>query len=75
MAARTPSSPAMSPSVFTAARSLAAVMMIVAVSTLNYAWKMLAAIALIPLLYLMRRWITRYLGAARARELREQAAS
>ena len=46
-----------------------------AVSTLNYAWKMLAAIALIPLLYLMRRWITRYLGAARARELREQAAS
>ncbi|KAF1701329.1 hypothetical protein CSC66_13530 [Pseudoxanthomonas kaohsiungensis] len=46
-----------------------------AVSTLNYAWKMLAAIALIPLLYLMRRWITRYLGVARARELREQAAS
>jgi len=46
-----------------------------AVSTLNYAWKMLAAIALIPLLYLMRRWITGYLGAARARELREQAAS
>ena len=46
-----------------------------AVSTLNYAWKMLAAIALIPLLYLMRRWITRYLGAVRARELREQAAS
>ena len=36
---------------------------------------LLAAIALIPLLYLMRRWITRYLGAARARELREQAAS
>ena len=46
-----------------------------AVSTLNYAWKMLAAIALIPLLYLMRRWITAYLGASRARELREQAAS
>lgn len=46
-----------------------------AVSTLNYAWKMLAAIALIPLLYLMRRGITGYLGAARARELREQAAS
>lgn len=45
-----------------------------AVSTLNYAWKMLAAIALIPLLYVMRRAITRYLGAARARELREQAA-
>jgi uncharacterized integral membrane protein (TIGR00697 family) len=44
-------------------------------STLNYAWKMLAAIALIPLLYVMRRAITAYLGAARARELREQAAS
>jgi uncharacterized integral membrane protein (TIGR00697 family) len=46
-----------------------------AVSTLNYAWKMLAAIALIPLLYVMRRAITAYLGAERARELREQAAS
>jgi uncharacterized integral membrane protein (TIGR00697 family) len=46
-----------------------------AVGTLNYCYKMAAAIALIPLLYLMRRWITRYLGAARARELREQAAS
>ena len=45
-----------------------------AVSTLNYAWKMLAAIALIPLLYLMRRWITAYLGAERARQLRHQAA-
>ena len=45
-----------------------------AVSTLNYAWKMLAAIALIPLLYLMRRWITAYLGAERARQLREHAA-
>jgi uncharacterized integral membrane protein (TIGR00697 family) len=46
-----------------------------AVSTLNYAWKMLAAIALIPLLYLMRRGITAYLGAERARQLREHAAA
>ena len=45
-----------------------------AVGTVNYAYKMLAAIALIPLLYLMRRAIRAYLGAARERELREQAA-
>ena len=45
-----------------------------AVATLNYAYKMLAAIALIPLLYLMRAGIHRYLGRARADELREQAA-
>jgi len=44
-----------------------------AVSTLNYAYKMLFAIALIPLLYLMRRAIIGYLGAERARELRDQA--
>jgi len=46
-----------------------------AVSTLNYAYKMLFAIALIPLLYLMRRGITAYLGAERARRLREEAAA
>src|SRR5690606_23905264 len=46
-----------------------------AVSTLNYAYKMLFAIALIPLLYLMRRAILGYLGAERARELRDQAAA
>jgi hypothetical protein len=34
---------------------------------------MLAAIALIPLIYLMRRLITGYLGSARASELREAA--
>ena len=45
-----------------------------AVGTLNYAYKMLAAIALIPLLYLMRAGIHRYLGRARADELRERAA-
>ncbi len=46
-----------------------------AVSSLNYAYKMLCAIALIPLLYLMRRLIIGYLGAGRARQLREQAAA
>jgi uncharacterized integral membrane protein (TIGR00697 family) len=45
-----------------------------AVATVNYAYKMLAAIALIPLIYLMRRAITGYLGAARAEELRQAAA-
>ena len=46
-----------------------------AVSTVNYAYKMLAAIALIPLLYLMRRCIRSYLGAERERQLREEAAA
>ena len=45
-----------------------------AVSTLNYAWKMLAAIALIPLLYLMRHGIRHYLGRERERQLRAEAA-
>ena len=46
-----------------------------AVATLNYAYKMLAAIALIPLLYLARAGIHRYLGEARAAQLREHAAA
>ena len=45
-----------------------------AVSTVNYLYKMLAAIALIPLIYLMRRAIIGYLGAARAAQLRDEAA-
>lgn len=45
-----------------------------AVSTVNYAYKMLAAIALIPLLYLMRRGIIAYLGIERATQLRHEAA-
>ena len=45
-----------------------------AVGTLNYAYKMLAAIALIPLLYLMRAGIHRYLGKERAAQLRQDAA-
>ncbi|MFC3549986.1 queuosine precursor transporter [Lysobacter cavernae] len=46
-----------------------------AVSTVNYLYKMLAAIALIPLIYLVRAGITRYLGEARARQLRADAAA
>jgi uncharacterized integral membrane protein (TIGR00697 family) len=46
-----------------------------AVSTVNYAYKMLAAIALIPLIYALRRAITSYLGEARARQLREAASA
>ena len=46
-----------------------------AVSTVNYAYKMLAAIALIPLIYALRRAITGYLGEARAAELREAASA
>jgi uncharacterized integral membrane protein (TIGR00697 family) len=45
-----------------------------AVGTVNYLYKMCAAIALIPLLYLMRRLIHRYLGAQTAAALREEAA-
>ncbi len=45
-----------------------------AVGTVNYAYKMLAAVALIPLIYLMRRAITGYLGTERAARLREVAA-
>jgi queuosine precursor transporter len=45
-----------------------------AVGTVNYLYKMAAAIALIPLLYGMRRAIERYLGAADAAKLRREAA-
>src|SRR3546814_15534617 len=45
-----------------------------AVGTLNYIYKMLAAVALIPLLYLARAGIRRYLGEARPTALRAHAA-
>jgi hypothetical protein len=45
-----------------------------AVGTVNYLYKMSAAIALIPLLYLMRRLIERYLGPAAAQAMRNEAA-
>jgi len=44
------------------------------VGTVNYLYKMGAAIALIPLLYLMRRVIESYLGHATADAMREEAA-
>jgi hypothetical protein len=45
-----------------------------AVGTVNYLYKMAAAISLIPLLYVMRRAIERYLGEADAAKLRREAA-
>ena len=41
-----------------------------AVATLNYGYKMLAAAALIPLLYLVRKGIHLYLGNSQAEQLR-----
>jgi uncharacterized integral membrane protein (TIGR00697 family) len=41
-----------------------------AVATLNYGYKMLAAVALIPLLYLVRKGIHLYLGNSQAEQLR-----
>ena len=46
-----------------------------AVGTVNYVYKMLAAIALIPLLYVARRLIRGYLGAAEADRLHREAAT
>ena len=46
-----------------------------AVGTVNYVYKMCAAIALIPLLYVARGLIGRYLGQAEAARLRGEAAS
>ncbi len=46
-----------------------------AVGTVNYLYKMCAAIALIPMLYLMRYAIRRYLGDAQAIALRNAAAA
>lgn len=45
-----------------------------AVGTVNYVYKMAAAVAMIPLLYLMRRLIEGYLGGATAKAMREAAA-
>jgi hypothetical protein len=46
-----------------------------AVGTVNYVYKMSAAITLIPLLYVARAGIKAYLGADEARRLRREAAS
>lgn len=45
-----------------------------AVGTVNYAYKVCAAFALIPVIYAVRAAIQRYLGAHEAERLREQAA-
>jgi uncharacterized integral membrane protein (TIGR00697 family) len=45
-----------------------------AVGTVNYAYKMAVAVAMIPLLYLARRLIKSYLGGAEAERLRHEAA-
>jgi uncharacterized integral membrane protein (TIGR00697 family) len=46
-----------------------------AVGTVNYCYKMLAAVALSPLLYVSRRWIERYLGRETATRLKAEAAA
>jgi hypothetical protein len=46
-----------------------------AVGTVNYCYKMLMAVLLIPLLYFGRRLIRRYLGTASAEQLRASAAA
>jgi len=46
-----------------------------AVATVNYGYKMCAAIALIPLLYVARAGIRAYLGKGEAERLRREAAS
>jgi hypothetical protein len=46
-----------------------------AVGTVNYLYKMIAAVALSPLLYVSRRWIEGYLGPEEARRLKAEAAA
>ena len=46
-----------------------------AVGTVNYVYKMLAAVAMIPLLYVARNAIKAYLGADESARLRNEAAS
>ena len=45
-----------------------------AVGTVNYAYKMLAAVAMIPVLYLVHAGVRRYLGRAETERLRHEAA-
>jgi queuosine precursor transporter len=44
------------------------------VGTVNYAYKMLAAVAMIPMLYLVHAGVRRYLGRAEVERLRREAA-
>jgi uncharacterized integral membrane protein (TIGR00697 family) len=45
-----------------------------AVGTVNYAYKMMAAVLVIPLLYLVHAGVRRYLGKAEVEKLRHEAA-
>lgn len=51
------------------------VRLFLAVGTVNYAYKMVAAVALIPLIYYSRRQIDRYLGREESRRLTRAAAA
>jgi uncharacterized integral membrane protein (TIGR00697 family) len=44
-----------------------------AVGTVNYGYKLLMAVALIPFIYLTRRFITAYLGVEAAQRLEAEA--
>jgi queuosine precursor transporter len=46
----------------------------VAVGTVNYLYKMLAAVAMIPVLYLVHAGVRRYLGVAEVERMRDEAA-
>ena len=46
-----------------------------AIGTVNYTYKVLAAICLVPILYLIHRIIRNYLGVDRAKEMIQKAAS
>ncbi|MFK7923035.1 MAG: queuosine precursor transporter [Bacteroidia bacterium] len=46
-----------------------------AIGAVNYSYKVLAAIVLIPILYLVHRWIRNYLGEERAESLIRNAAN
>jgi uncharacterized integral membrane protein (TIGR00697 family) len=51
------------------------VSLFLAVGTVNYAYKMLMAVVLSPLIYLARHYIERYLGSAEAHRLKAEAAA
>lgn len=51
------------------------VRLFLAVGIVNYLYKMAMALLLIPLIYLVRGWIERYLGPAEAQRLRDEAAA
>ncbi len=51
------------------------VALFLAVGTVNYGYKLAAAILLTPLIYLMRRWIDGYLGPEESARLKAEAAA